>query len=98
MGNETGGQQIDQQAAINAAKNAAKDKEVQDTMKHAANKPEVQCAAKSAMNDPNVKKAAMNAMVSNYTNSGNQAKNNQSLFNALAKNKDVQNAAVTLAS
>lgn len=60
-------------------------------------KKEVQNAARSAMNDKDVQKAAVNAMVGSYTNNPNQAKNNQSLFKALAKNKDVQNAAVTVA-
>lgn len=49
------------------------------------------------MNDQNIRKAVMNAMVSTYTNNSNAGKHNKSLWSALSKNKDVQNAAVTLA-
>lgn len=39
MGNSNESLTAEQKAVMEAAKNAAKDKEVQDTMKHAANKP-----------------------------------------------------------
>eukprot|EP01083_Nonionella_stella_P118075 352384_1 len=96
MGNTTDGE-VDQQAINKAAQNAANDKEVQDAMRSAAKKPEVQSAAKSAMKDPDVKNAMVKTVVGTYTNDPNQAQNNRSLWTALAKNKDVQNAAVTVA-
>ena len=49
------------------------------------------------MSDPNIKKAAMNSMMANYTNNPNQKQHNISFFKALAGNKDVQNAAITVA-
>ena len=39
-----------------------------------------------------MKKAAMNAMMGKLKNDPNQAQHNKALFNALANNKDAQNA------
>mmetsp|Transcript_13165 Transcript_13165/g.20874 ORF Transcript_13165/g.20874 Transcript_13165/m.20874 type:complete len:146 (-) Transcript_13165:852-1289(-) len=94
MGNTT---DQDQQAAINAAQNAAKDPEVQAAASHAANKPEVRYAAQSAMKDENIKNAVVTAAVANATKDPNQKQHNTSMFKAFAKNKDVQVAAVAVA-